>query len=57
MYNNVLPYVNWSDHAYLILMLHQHYIGLFESECKKKQTTRVGKKSIPCSSNKLYDGK
>lgn len=36
MYNNVLPYVNWSDHAYLILMLHQHYIGLFESECKKK---------------------
>lgn len=36
MYNNVLPYVNWSDHTYLILMLHQHYIGLFESECKKK---------------------
>lgn len=35
MYNNVLPYVNWSDHTYLILMLHQHYIGLFESECKK----------------------
>lgn len=56
MYNNVLPYVNWSDHSYLILMLHQHYIGLFESECKKKPT-RVGKKSIPCSSNKLYDGK
>lgn len=37
MYNNVLPYVNWSDHTYLILMLHQHYIGLFESECKKTQ--------------------
>lgn len=56
MYNNVLPYVNRSDHTYLILMLHQHYIRLFESECKKNPT-RVGKKSIPCSSNKLYDGK
>lgn len=57
MYNNVLPYVNWSDHAYLILMLHQHYIGLFESECKKKNPQEWKKKSIPCSSNKLYDGK
>lgn len=34
MYNNVLPYVNSSDHT--ILMVHQHYIGLFEPECKKK---------------------
>lgn len=37
MYNNVLPYVNWSDHTLnIILMLHQHNIGLSKSECKKK---------------------
>lgn len=37
MYNNVLRQLITS-HFFLniTLMLHQHYIGLFESECKKK---------------------